>query len=448
MNARSLVLAALALAAVACGEQPGSDEAGSGTGDELDTGLESGSETGPETGQETGTGTGSETEAGTEDTQSDTGEPPIDCFDFTVTDISAAGPQVLWQHLEAAIGRARDLVVGPDGTAYVSVDGDGNGERQLVAIDAEGSVLWARADDADHGHGLALAGDRLIAGGTSIVSPTDHPDWLRVIDLQGALVDEILEDDGDDAFWHVEAGPGGEILVAGRYWVEPLNQRVALYEPDLSLRWVHFEGPVGGNNSSSMPQIAFDGAGRAHASYRFEPPETRRVVRFDALGEVEWIADFVGADLPNNAWPGALAFADGQGDAAVYVGGRASALAWFGAFAADGQPLWSSTYGSQTWDEIQAIIPVVGAAPLGFHVAGEISGGAPGCSQCRDAWVAGLSTGGKVLWTATADGEAGLNDAIYAMAKAPNGDLLVAGRVQCGGLVAGEHPFVARLRPG
>ena len=74
--------------------------------------------------------------------------------------------------------------------------------------------------------------------------------------------------------------------------------------------------------------------------------------------------------------------------------------------------------------------------------------GAPGCSQCRDAWVAGLSTGGKVLWTATADGEAGLNDAIYAMAKAPNGDLLVAGRVQCGGLVAGEHPFVARLRPG
>ncbi|MCA9686059.1 MAG: hypothetical protein KC457_28060, partial [Myxococcales bacterium] len=170
-----------------------------------------------------------------DEAEGDTGEPAA-CLEWSMG--VGAGPTLLWQHLEPGPSRFRELVVDPQGRAYVTSEG----ERQLIAFAVDGSERWVWVSDGDLGQGLARFEDRLIVGGTSSIDDGAHPDWLRIADFDGTVLDEHLDPEGKEAFWHVEVGPAGEILVGGRRQTSHPDLRVALYEADLSLRWVHIEG--------------------------------------------------------------------------------------------------------------------------------------------------------------------------------------------------------------
>lgn len=354
-----------------------------------------------------------------------------DCFSFA----SAQGPEVVWERLEPAIGRWRGVVVGPDGTAYVSGDTD----PQLAAYDASGHELWSVADEADEAHRIAWSEGRLIVGGTARYSAHDHPDWLRIYSTEGELLDELFVDEGDNAFLRVAAGPDGTILTGGRHHDNPGSLRVTLFEPDLSVRWNYDSGEQ--FFGSSPPAVTFDELGRPYATIRYGYPEplgTGRVVRLDEFGEVEWTIELVTDELPAESWPYALAIGE-----QIYVGGRALGQAWVGGFDDAGLPIWTTSFGDQTWDAVRSVAAVPGGVLVG--------GGTTAGVADRNAFLALLANDGQLVWSVLAAGNIGRDDVIEDIAVAPNGDIVVVGNVYCS---PSPHPaedvwqpFVARLRP-
>lgn len=380
-------------------------------------------------------------ESGTQDADDeapppDLGDPdeaPLGQTCYSFASDSPDGPEIVWQRLEPGLGAWWGVTVGPDGSVYAS----GEGERQLAAYDGSGHERWAIGEPTDAARAIVWSGDRLVVGGTSIYTPEDHPDWLRVYSSEGELLDELLDELGDNAFWNLAGSPSGEILAGGRHWGSSEELRVALYEPDLGLRWTFTTGDLeAASGGSSLPEVAFDDQGRAYASFRFQPPETRQIVRFDANGEVEWSVDLVDEEPAFEAWPASLAIGERvYAGGVVFQGGQADDRSWVGGFAADGAVVWTSTFDGDPWDSVSALVPIAG----GVLAGGDLSTGS------RDAWVAALTDAGEVTWSMTADGQAGGQDRVHALARAADGDVVVVGTVECS--VGGEQPFIARLRP-
>jgi hypothetical protein len=341
------------------------------------------------------------------------------CFAFGGTN----APEVLWQRLEPGRGSWRGVVAGPDGTVYVSGNaGEDGSHRQLIAYTDCGEELWSLGNENDNAYGIAWAGDKLIVGGESHFGVTDHPDWLRAYSPEGELLWEIEDELGDLIFRDVAVGLEGEILVAGRHWDSPGDLRAILFEPDGSIRWVHDSGTTE-TGGSSAPEVTFDAQGRPYVAFRFEPPETRHVLRFDENGELTLSFDLSAPDLPLGAWPNDIHAAD-----ALYVAGRADNRAWVGRFGENGSAEWTREYGAQTWDQAQAVL----AVDDGVVIGGQLNNGLTGCSsQCREAWAVRLGADGSDRWQLEAAGAALRNDQVLAIAEAPDGDLILVGDFQC-----------------
>jgi hypothetical protein len=190
------------------------------------------------------------------------------------------------------------------------------------------------------------------------------------------------------------------------------------------------------SQSDTVNDLAVDGSGNAWVTGRswnaqqtgFPPPlptSSMETVKYDAAGNFGWRARYaspLGGDSLGNAIaaaPGGAVVVAGQSSG--YVGSNYATLQSIVKYDAAGNQLWAFEYGAPTGTNIARALLVDANGDI--FVGGNDSGGNGSGDMC----VRKLDGNGIVQWTATYDGVAAGYDYVYALAFAPNGDIVAAG---------------------
>ncbi len=236
----------------------------------------------------------------------------------------------------------------------------------------------------------------------------------------------ILGGNKDDEFNDVKVAENGDIIVAGYtysfgaggydFWVLHLDENG-------NIKWQKTYGGSGGDKAYALA-LAPNGdiivAGETH-SFGANTPNFSNlwILRLDGEGNVKWQRTFEGhyAD-----WARAIAVAE-NGDFIIagltFSFGAGGYDAWILRLDANGNVKWQKTYGGSNDDSADA----VALAPNGdIIVAGRTKSFGAGNA---DFWVLHLDENGNIKWQKTYGGSD--SDGADALALAPNGDIIVVG---------------------
>jgi len=275
---------------------------------------------------------------------------------------------------------ARAVAIAPNGdiivAGYTESFGAGYGDVWVLRLDSEGNVKWQKTyggSDKDWAAAVAVAdnGDVIVAGGTESFGAGKADVWVLRLDENGNVKwQKTYGGKGYDVARSVAIAENGDIIV------------------------------VGGTESF--------GAGKADVW----------VLRLDENGNVKWQKTYGGSSYD---WGHAVAITD-NGD--VIVAGSTDS---FGTHEdvlvlrldTNGNVKWQKTYGGSSDDDAYS----VAIAPNGdIIVVGRTWSFGAGED---DVWVLRLDENGNVEWQKTYGGSD--EEEAYAVAVAPNGDIIVAG---------------------
>ncbi|MDI3474741.1 MAG: hypothetical protein PWQ95_469 [Thermococcaceae archaeon] len=227
---------------------------------------------------------------------------------------------------------------------------------------------------------------------------------------------------GGEVAWGVAVDKNGDIIVVGR--TEDENGFVARLDREGNVKWFR---TYGGSDYDWAYAVALAPNGDiivAGATESFGAGWTDVwVLRLDENGKIKWQKTYGGSGLD-----GAYAVALASNGDIIVAGttrsfGAGKADAWVLRLEANGNVKWGKTYGGERDDKATA----VATAPNGdIIVAGYSRSFRTGLSVGpSDAWFLRLDANGNVKWQKTYGGSG--RDEAYAVALADNGDIIVAG---------------------
>ncbi len=296
---------------------------------------------------------------------------------------------------------------------------------------------WAKT----YGPGVAKAVAVDKNGDIIVVGEREGDGFVARLDRDGNVKwFKTYGGDKDDEFNDVKIAPNGDIIVAGEtksFGAGSYDIWVLRLDSNGNVKW---QKTYGGSNWDLANAIAIAPNGDIIVTGWTESFGAGSadvwVLRLDENGNVKWQKTYGGK---YNDWAKAVAVAE-NGD--VIVAGYTSSFGdsgdvWVLRLDENGNVKWQKTYGGKSLDEAYA----VAIAPNGdVIVAGYTeSFGAGG----YDFWVLRLDGDGNVKWQKTYGGSK--NDWAEAVAIAPNGDVIVAGYTESFG--DSKDVWLLRLPP-
>lgn len=202
----------------------------------------------------------------------------------------------------------------------------------------------------------------------------------------------------------------------------------------VSVTWSRVHDAPPGQSDTAL-DLAADASGNVWITGRsynttsgFPPPPPTadiETVKYDAAGTFQWRARYHsplgGDDVGYAVAVAPLGSVVVAGQSAGYVGSTYVTQQTVVKYDASGVQLWANQYGPTAGPNVARALLVDSTGNI--FVGGNDGGGNASGDMC----VRKLDSSGNVIWTAAYDGAAGLYDYVYALALAPNGDVVAVG---------------------
>ncbi len=327
----------------------------------------------------------------------------------------------------------KDVKVLPNGSiiavGYTNSTGVGGKDVLVMKLTSNGSVVWAKTyggtkDDEATAVALAPNGDIIVVGYTYSFGAGDGDVWVLRLDADGNVKwQKTYGGKYRDEANAVALAPNGDIIVAG--WTDSFRAGYAdawvlRLDSEGNVKW---QKAYGGSYYDGAYAVALAPNGDiivAGWTLSFGAGGSNVwVLRLDENGNIRWQKTYGGSG-DDEAYAVAVA---NNGDIIVagYYGanwGGSGGDVWVLRLDSEGNVKWQKTYGGGSDDEATA----VALAPNGDVI---VAGYTYSFGAYGDAWVLRLDSEGNVKWQKTYGGSS--TDVAYAVALAPNGDIIVAG---------------------
>ena len=303
----------------------------------------------------------------------------------------------------------------------------------LVArLDREGNVKWVRIlggskEDGFNNVKVAANGDIIVAGYTESFGAGCYDVWVLRLDENGNV--KWQKTYGGSSYEEAEAViivPNGDIIVAG--WTESFstgyrNIWILRLDENGNVKWQKTYGGSGSDGASAVAVAENGDVIVAGYTYSFGAGwEDVWVLRLDENGNVKWQKTYGGK---GQELATAIAIAP-NGD--IIVAGPTNSFGageediWILRLDAEGNIKWQKTYGESDYEMASGVT----IAPNGdIIVAGWTYSFGTSTPEYANVWVLRLDENGNVKWQKTYGGSK--DDEAYAVALAPNGDIIVTG---------------------
>ncbi|WP_148206273.1 NHL repeat-containing protein [Thermococcus gammatolerans] len=327
---------------------------------------------------------------------------------------------------------ARAVAIAPNGdiivAGYTESFGAGYGDVWVLRLDSEGNVKWQKTyggSDKDWAAAVAVAdnGDVIVAGGTESFGAGKADVWVLRLDENGNVKwQKTYGGKGYDVARSVAIAENGDIIVVGgteSFGAGKADVWVLRLDENGNVKW---QKTYGGSSYDWGHAVAITDNGDvivAGSTDSFGTHEDVLVLRLDTNGNVKWQKTYGGIR-------GDIAFAVAiapNGD--IIVTGHTKSFGdwdsdvWVLRLDGNGNVKWQKTYGGSSDDDAYS----VAIAPNGdIIVVGRTWSFGAGED---DVWVLRLDENGNVEWQKTYGGSD--EEEAYAVAVAPNGDIIVAG---------------------
>jgi len=334
------------------------------------------------------------------------------------------------------LDEAYGVAIAPNGDIIVT------GWFFTMRLDSNGEIIWAKKVG---GNAVAIAdnGDIIVAGTTERFGAGWRDVWVLRLDESGNVKWQKTYG-GSDNEWAtaVAVAPNGDIIVAGFTFTFGAGQAdvwVLRLDESGNVKW---QKTYGGSDYDEAYAVAIADNGDIIVAGDYGGHDVYGaladvwVLRLDEDGNVKWQKTYGGGW---NDGVNAVAIAP-NGD--VIVAGYTKS---FGAGQADvwvlrldeyGNVKWQKTYGGSSWDGAITVALVDNGDIIVVGWTKSFGAGE------YDGWVLRLDENGNVKWQKTY-GESS-DDWANAVAIAPNGDVIVAGRTESFG-TGGRNVWVLRL---
>ncbi len=326
--------------------------------------------------------------------------------------------------------RITDIKVLPDGSMIMvgSTTSFGAGDRDVwvLRLDKNGNVKWQKTyggSKRDWASAVALApnGDVIVAGVTDSFGAGGDDVWVLRLDANGNVKwQKTYGGSKWDEANAVALAPNGDIIVAGHtgsFGASWYDVWVLRLDENGNVKW---QKTYGGSDWDKANAVAVAKNGDIIVAGQTGSSYSNIwVLRLDENGNVKWQKTYgrSSGDVANSVaiTPNGDIIVAGE----TYGFGGDGKDAWILRLDSKGNVKWQKIYGGRYWDEAYA----VAIAPNGdVIIAGSTGRSGAGDS---DVWVLRLDSEGNVKWQKTYGG--GSDDEANAVALAPNGDIIVAG---------------------
>ncbi|MFZ5434235.1 MAG: hypothetical protein ACOZB3_10720 [Calditrichota bacterium] len=290
--------------------------------------------------------------------------------------IASAQPDSLWSHSFGGSGyeRCYDIVAGLDGgyvlAGYTTSYGSGSNDGWLLKISENGDSLWSRTfggDRYDVFQSIITTSDNhyVIVGLTASYGagyPTYNGFWMMKTTMNGDSVwSRVFGGTWTDECYAVqETADGGFILAGGtKSYASPPNQKfdVWLLRTDANGDSLWSRNYLTANTELARDIVLADDGGFFIAGGKSNSANYSNgwLIRTDSLGNIIWDTEVGGAT--SESFNSVVATPDGG---CLAGGTYPSTISyddmWLVKFDADGDTLWTRTYGGSSFDQCNAVL--------------------------------------------------------------------------------------------
>jgi hypothetical protein len=313
---------------------------------------------------------------------------------------------------------------------YTFSTGSGGADIFVIATDPSGEEHWTQtfggAQD-DYGFGVAITanGDCLAAGYLVTQGNADVALHGNTFD-GGQLLIKVLGGSGDDMAYSIARNSDGGFIVAGAtysFGSGPPNVYVLRTDSLGDTLWTRTYGGAGEDYAFSARQTADSGFIICGTTYSYGAGQSDiYLIKTNAAGDTQWTRTF-GGPQPEHGHSVRQTTDSGYIICGTTLSfGAGAADIWLIRTNANGETLWTRTFGGDTAD-------------LGHSVAQTSDGGFILCGQTAsfgagsfDAWLVKADSMGDTTWTRTFGG--GEEDVGYSVQPTTDGGFIMAGRTK------------------
>jgi len=310
---------------------------------------------------------------------------------------------------------------------YTFSTGSGGADVFVIATDPSGAERWTQtfggAQD-DYGYGVAMTahGDCLAAGYLMMLGHADvalHGNTAE----GGQLWIQVIGGSNDDMAYSIARNSDGGFVVVGAtfsFGSGAPNAYVLRIDSLGDTLWTRTYGGAGEDYAFSARQTADSGFVICGTTYSYGAGQSDvYLVKTNAAGDTQWTRTFGGAQHEHGHSVVQTADSGYAICGTTYSFGAGDADIWLIRTNANGDTLWTRTFGGDTAD-------------LGHSVFATSDGGFVLCGQTAsfgagnyDAWLIRTDSAGDTLWTRTFGGTN--DDRGYSVQQTADGGFIIAG---------------------
>ncbi|WP_135807131.1 PKD domain-containing protein [Halorussus marinus] len=328
---------------------------------------------------------------------------------------------------------------------YSSPDADSAWDGWVLKVDDDGEVVWEETHGGDGPSGfwsLAKSGDTVYAGGWQKGSTAEA--WLVELESDGtqawSQTYDTLKSNADEYVNSIFVADDGDLLLTGTVessTYDPSDAWVLNVDAEGEVNW---DAEYGGADADRIHDAAAteDGgfllAGRTAS--QGDGAEDGWLVKIDGGGDKQWERTY--GTEKDDAFYGVLADDDGVVlSGAKHKLGQTGADGWLVKADSEGQTQWERTYGNQYWDKFWPAIDGHGGGYVGV-------GDTTSYSENQDGWL--VRIGGPAS-AAIRDADADRPGTTVALEDSPVRSVTLADANASGVLTVSERANLSALAP-
>jgi hypothetical protein len=310
---------------------------------------------------------------------------------------------------------------------YTFSTGSGGADIFVIATDQRGEERWTQtfggAQD-DYGYGVAMTahGDCLAAGYLMMLGHADVALHGNTAD-GGQLWIQVIGGNLDDMAYSIARNSDGGFIVAGAtysFGAGPPNAYVLRIDSLGETLWTRTYGGPGEDYAFSARQCADSGFIICGTTYSYGAGQSDiYLIKTNAAGDTQWTRTYGGAQSEHGHSVQQTADSGYVICGTTLSFGAGAADIWLIRTDANGDTLWTRTFGGDTADLGHSVGQT---ADHGFILCGETSSFGAGN---YDAWVIKTDSMGDTLWTRTFGGDN--EDVGYSVQPTTDGGYIIAG---------------------
>ena len=310
---------------------------------------------------------------------------------------------------------------------YTFSTGSGGADVFVIATDQSGEERWTQtfggAQD-DYGYGVAMTarGDCLAAGYLMMLGHADVALHGNTAD-GGQLWIQVIGGSSDDMAYSVARNSDGGFIVAGAtysFGAGVPNAYVIRTDSLGDTLWTRTYGGAGEDYAFSARQTADSGFIICGTTYSYGAGQSDiYLVKTNAAGDTQWTRTYGGAQPEHGHSVRQTADSGYVICGTTLSFGAGAADIWLIRTDANGDTLWTRTFGGDTADLGHSVAQT---ADHGFILCGQTASFGAGN---YDAWLIKTDSTGETLWTRTFGG--GSDDVGYSVQPTTDGGYIIAG---------------------